>query len=75
MKFNILYYPGHKSCRVTRSVLEPEVYAFADSIEIGYVIKHNLEMITGKKVPFGTFRTLEVSSISYPIAHIDLNTD
>lgn len=50
-KCNILHLSSHKSRRVTQSVLGGEVYAFADAFDIAYIMKHDLESITGKCIP------------------------
>lgn len=42
---NVLYFSSHKSRRIVRSVLGGEVYAFADSFDVAYTLKRDLESI------------------------------
>ena len=48
---NILHYSSHKSRRVTRSVLGAELYAFADSFHVAYMLKHDLQSIMKRHIP------------------------
>lgn len=45
---NVIHYSSHKSRRVVRSVLGGEVYAFADEMDVGLTLKHDLEGIVGR---------------------------
>lgn len=46
---------SHKSKRVTRSVLGSETMALADGFDAAYAIRHDVERMTGKRVPLSVF--------------------
>ena len=52
---HILAYASYKSRRVTRSVLGAEVYAFADSFDLAYALKVDIECIVGSRIPLHMF--------------------
>ena len=49
-KCNVIHFSSHKSRRIVRSVLGGEVYAFADGMDIGLTLKHDLENILGRPI-------------------------
>lgn len=46
----MVHFGSHKSKRVVRSVMGGELYAFADGMDFGLTIRHNLEKITSRKL-------------------------
>lgn len=48
---NVLHYASYKSKRVVRSTMGGEVFAFADGFDYGYSLRHDLERMTGRKIP------------------------
>lgn len=48
---NILHYSSHKRNRVFRSVLGGEKYSFADGMDFGITIKHDMEKMFSIKLP------------------------
>lgn len=52
---NIVQYSSHKSRRVVRSVLGGETYAFADGLDYGLSLKHDLEQMLGRKLGLRMF--------------------
>ena len=52
---HVLDYSSKKSRRVVRSILGGEVYAFADSFDRAYILRHDLQMIFKKKIPLHMF--------------------
>lgn len=52
---NLLHYASYKSRRVCRSVLGAEVYAFTDSFEYAYVMRHGLKEVLEQRVALQMF--------------------
>ena len=52
---NILSFSSHKSRRIVRSILEGEVYAFADCFDVSYTTKRDLETMLSKTVNLQMF--------------------
>lgn len=50
-RVNWLHYSSYKSKRIVRSVLGGETYAFADGFDFGFTLRHDLQRITGRKIP------------------------
>lgn len=48
---NILHYSSYKSSRVVRSVLGGETYAFADGMDFGITLKHDMENMISINLP------------------------
>jgi Reverse transcriptase (RNA-dependent DNA polymerase) len=48
---NLIRYRSYKARRVTRSILGGEVHAFADAFDEAFVLRHDLELMLGQKVP------------------------
>lgn len=46
---------SHKSKRATRSVLGSETMALADGFDAAYALRHDIERMTGKRIPLSVF--------------------
>ena len=51
----VLNYASWKCSRVTRSVLAAEIYAFATAFDFTYTLQHDMQRITGHKLPIIMF--------------------
>jgi len=48
---HVLTYASKKARRVVRSIMVGEVYAFADTFDAAYILKHNLERVYDQPLP------------------------